>query len=319
LKRSKEEYILLTLCVAGILGITPILILRLLRQQWLFGIVDTIVAVGIVLVGLHVWRTREVRLPAIVLTIIYMSGMVAVVYISDASLIYWAFPTTTATYFLLKPKEAALVNAVVILSLLPVIIINMGYIESSSILTALVLNNIFSFIFARNMQLQLGELALLATRDSLTGAGNRRLFNEKITESIALTKRNKVTSSLIMLDIDHFKKVNDEFGHVRGDEVLVSLVDLLRHRLRESDGIYRLGGEEFAIVSHNVDSDIAALAEELRLLVEKSDMLPETMVTISLGVANSRETDSDKTWVERADAALYQAKNSGRNKTCAEN
>jgi diguanylate cyclase (GGDEF)-like protein len=169
------------------------------------------------------------------------------------------------------------------------------------------------------MQLHHDQLAVQATMDSLTGAGNRRLFDETITQSVLMRNRDQTPSSLIMLDIDHFKKINDRFGHVKGDEVLVNLVALLRSRLRQTDGLYRLGGEEFAVVANQTSADVAAgLAEELRLLVENESLLPSDRVTISLGVAECMDSVSGNSWVEDADAALYRAKNSGRNKVCLE-
>ena len=316
MKRSKEEYTLLALCAAGIVGISPFAILRIIQQQWLLALIDLVLVAGVVMVGLHVWRSRRVRIPSIILTLFYMSGTILAIYASGTALIFWAFPATIAAYFLLRPKEAALVNGLAILSLIPALVMHMEYLEIASLLVTLVLNNIFSFIFARNMHLHHQELELQATRDSLTGAANRRLFDEKIRECLVLNKRYPESTVLIMLDIDHFKSINDEFGHVRGDEVLIALVDLLRSRLRESDGFFRIGGEEFAILLQRIAPEVAVkVAEDIRLLVEKSQLLPTMNVTVSLGLAPCRETDSSRSWVERADRALYQAKSDGRNRT----
>ncbi len=320
MKRSKEEYTLLALCAAGIVGITPFAILRLIQQQWLLALIDVVLVAGVIMLGLHVWHSRKVRIPSIILTLFYMSGTILAIYVSGTALIYWAFPATIAAYFLLRPKEAALVNGLAILSLVPAMLIHMEYLEIASLLVTLVLNNIFSFIFARNMYLHHQELELQATRDSLTGAGNRRLFDEKIRECLALYKRHQESTVLVMLDIDHFKKINDDFGHVQGDEVLVNLVDLLRSRLRESDGLFRIGGEEFAILLNRVKPRVAVnVAEDIRSLVENTELLPSMTVTISLGLAACRDNDSSKSWVERSDNALYQAKSEGRNRSCLEN
>ena len=315
-RRSKEEYILLTLCVAGFAGIFPFAVLRLVQGDVLLAAIDSALVLGVLIIGLYVWRERKVRFPGIVLTVFYMSGMVAVVHASDAALVFWAFPTMTAAYFLVRPKEAAAINLVAMLAILPPLLAHLDRLQIASILVTLFLNNAFSFIFARNTRLQHEELALLATRDSLTGAGNRRLFDEKIRECVALRDRSDAPTSLILLDIDHFKGINDEFGHGAGDEVLIGLVEVLRRRLRKGDGVYRVGGEEFAIIAHRCDVEVAyGLAEELRRLVEASELLPSKPVTISIGVADCSAKDTDRTWFERADAALYKAKHGGRNKT----
>lgn len=288
-----------------------------MQGQMLLAAIDTAIVIGVIGIGLHVWVTRQVRVTGILLTVFYMCGMVAAVYASDAALIYWAFPTTTAVYFLVKPREAAFISLVALIALQPIMIASVASVEQVGILVALTLNNIFSYVVARNMQLNAHELAQQATRDSLTGAGNRRLFDEKVLELIAMQDRDKTPTSLVILDIDNFKTINDRFGHIRGDEVLINLAGLLRERLRKGDGLYRLGGEEFAIVANQADQAMAlGLAEELRELVETSDLVPAMKVTISLGVAECDAADDARTWFEKADAALYQAKNRGRNQTC---
>lgn len=288
-----------------------------MQGQMLLAAIDTAIVIGVIGIGLHVWVTRQVRVTGILLTVFYMCGMVTAVYASDAALIYWAFPTTTAAYFLVKPREAAFISLVALIALQPIMIASVASVEQVGILVALTLNNIFSYVVARNMQLNAHELAQQATRDSLTGAGNRRLFDEKVLELIAMQDRDKTPTSLVILDIDNFKTINDRFGHIRGDEVLINLAGLLRERLRKGDGLYRLGGEEFAIVANQADQAMAlGLAEELRELVETSDLVPAMKVTISLGVAECDAADDARTWFEKADAALYQAKNRGRNQTC---
>ncbi len=318
-KRSKEEYILLALCVTGFTGILPFAVLRLVNGDLLLALIDTLLVIGVFMIGLYVWNKRRVRVPGFVLTVFYMLGMIAVVHVSQAQLIFWAYPTMLAAYFLVKPREAAILNSVALLLLLPSVLAHLQALEVSSVLVTLILNNVFSFIFARKMQLQHDELEKLATRDALTGAGNRRLFDEKIHDCINHYERSQVPAALILLDIDHFKRINDVHGHGRGDEVLIGLTELLRARLRAVDGIYRIGGEEFAVVIHPADIDtVVDLAEALRHLVEISDLLAQERVTVSLGIAICNDGDTAKSWVERADRALYQAKNGGRNQTCLE-
>ena len=291
--------------------------MRYMKAQWLAGTIDAVLVVGVIVIGLYVWKTRRIRLASVTLTLFYMSGMVATIYVSGPVLIYWAFPTMTAAYFLLKPNEAAIVNMIAIAVLIPALFSELETIIFYSFLMTIVLNNVFSYIFSSRMQKQHEELEQLATIDSLTGIYNRRLFDERIRESVASRKRHNEISSLISLDIDHFKKINDTFGHAKGDEVLINLANLLSTRLRESDCIFRIGGEEFSILLKSTNAaDAMKLAEDLRVQVEQSEQLMKYSVTISLGVAECYETDSDETWLKQADSALYQAKNTGRNKTC---
>ncbi|MFW2373387.1 MAG: GGDEF domain-containing protein [Gammaproteobacteria bacterium] len=232
MKRTFKEYILLAVPTVGMIGVFPFVILQFIRSQWLMGTVDAAIVLGFGLVALYVWMTRKVRIPSIVLTVFTLCATVAVIYINGPSLIYWAFPTMTAAYFLLKPGEAATANMLALFVLIPVISMNLEYLEFVSILITIILNNIFSYVFSINMQEHQEKLVTQATRDALTGAGNRRLFDEDARESIAFLKRSEVTTTLILLDIDHFKNINDAFGHATGDQVVINLTKLFRLRLR---------------------------------------------------------------------------------------
>lgn len=317
MKRTFEEYILLAVPMIGMIAILPFMVLRFIRSQWLMCAVDAAIVLSFGLVALYVWKTRKIRIPSIVLTVLGGIAEVMAVYINGPTMIYWSFPAMTSAYFFLKPREAATANVIVICALIPILSKNVNRFELFSILITLILNNVFSYVFSMNMKGHQEKLTTQATRDSLTEVGNRRLFDESVSECIAYRKRSNDSITLIMVDIDHFKKINDTFGHATGDHVLINLMKLFQLRLRESDGLYRVGGEEFAVLLKGVDTDTAVkLAEELRHLVEKSHLIPDYSVTISLGVAACEVIDTSKTWLERADSALYQAKNSGRNRTC---
>ncbi|MEG3617864.1 diguanylate cyclase [Magnetovibrio sp. PR-2] len=168
------------------------------------------------------------------------------------------------------------------------------------------------------------ELRQLATTDSLTGAANRRQFVEAATSELERAERYKQPISFLMLDLDHFKKVNDTYGHAGGDEVLRQFVKVVRTRLRGPDVLGRVGGEEFAIMLPQTDTEGAKhLAERIRLDTESLAMTWEhrTMkVTVSIGVASRHAFDKDIDAVlARADAGLYAAKENGRNQVMVRN
>lgn len=158
------------------------------------------------------------------------------------------------------------------------------------------------------------QLIELATRDKLTGTFNRHKWDEQIKDELALANRGH-HFSLILLDVDHFKKINDGFGHDVGDNVLKLLVNTLRKRLRETDVLFRIGGEEFAILLRDTNlKDAGVLAEQLR---KKIDLLNENGMppfTISLGVTDYQDFDDQTRIVKRADILLYEAKGAGRNR-----
>jgi len=167
------------------------------------------------------------------------------------------------------------------------------------------------------------ELKLLAITDPMTKLYNRRYFSEISMELLELAKRDGQALSLIMLDIDNFKTINDTYGHKVGDEAIIALGNLLRKIKRKSDVACRLGGEEFVLLLPNTAYEGAKkLAEKIRKRVEKSaipyDKGKELKFTVSLGVAqvDLAHEDHIEPALKRADDALYQAKKSGRNRVC---
>jgi len=172
----------------------------------------------------------------------------------------------------------------------------------------------FSLITSRQRE----QLLVLATKDPLTGAGNRRGLDAKLAEIVNSFKRTGTLSSLVLLDLDHFKKVNDIYGHAVGDQILKSVTEIINLRIRVTDSLYRIGGEEFIVVLEGADLHKAVyLAEQLRTLVDANELVPDHAVTISLGVAELKEGESPNDWLHRADEALYRAKDAGRNSTSA--
>lgn len=164
------------------------------------------------------------------------------------------------------------------------------------------------------------KLRFLATTDELTGLWNRRHFMEVLEQEIERTRRYGQSVSLLMLDIDHFKNVNDRYGHAVGDLVLRHLADLLREHLRRIDMPGRLGGEEFAVILPQTDAHGAyAIAERLRTSIQRSPAKTEKAdisFTASIGLAVSQSNISDPDVIlKMADDALYRAKRAGRNKT----
>jgi len=166
------------------------------------------------------------------------------------------------------------------------------------------------------------QFKLLAETDALTGAANRRAFLQYLEMETEKARRHQTPVSVVMLDLDHFKAVNDTYGHAAGDQVLKDTVTEVQKCLREKDMLGRLGGEEFAVILHNADLDTAGqAAEHLRQTIEAMDVRNSAgkriPVTASLGVTSvnlSEGLDTAESLLQEADDALYEAKNSGRNR-----
>lgn len=166
----------------------------------------------------------------------------------------------------------------------------------------------------QELQRTLIELSKLASTDKLTGAWNRRRLEEALVNEMDRLKRYDHPLSMLIVDIDFFKKVNDEHGHSVGDQVLVTLAKALQSNLRASDTLTRWGGEEFVVLCPNTTLCTAAmLAERLRESIARTTFPEVGSVTISLGAAECMVGEIWEDWFKRADAALYRAKACGRN------
>ncbi|WP_096153989.1 MULTISPECIES: sensor domain-containing diguanylate cyclase [Bacillus] len=158
------------------------------------------------------------------------------------------------------------------------------------------------------------KLQRLAVTDELTGLFNRRSYKEALYKNLSLFKETSILFSLLLIDIDYFKRINDNFGHLVGDQILQKFANLLKHELREDDFAARYGGEEFTLILPNTNiNESIIVAERIRKSIETAEWTIPS-VTVSIGVATTRKGDTKKSIQSRADAALYASKHKGRNK-----
>lgn len=166
---------------------------------------------------------------------------------------------------------------------------------------------------------KMATLANVATRDGLTGLYDQTSFKHKLKEEIERQVRYGGVLSLVMFDIDHFKGINDNYGHAEGDAVLRHVSDILRGQVRRVDTAARYGGEEFAVILPEVDDKAGFIfAERLRQKVQDAFAEAEYDITISLGVYTNptAQVITSEEFIKRTDALLYEAKRGGRNKVC---
>ena len=175
--------------------------------------------------------------------------------------------------------------------------------------------------YENSLKQQNSTLSVLASTDYLTGIINRRIFNEISKHYFKTAQKDHLNLTLLLLDLDHFKNINDTYGHQVGDDLLVQFVDTIKKILTESDIFARIGGEEFAILLSQMDrNDAYHLAEKIRKGVENISMKHKGLnifVRTSIGITQNSIKDSSFGDVfSRSDMALYQAKKEGRNRTC---
>ena len=181
---------------------------------------------------------------------------------------------------------------------------------------------IFKFLDTGNIETAYHqEIYNLSTTDGLTQVHNKRYLLENLDREISRVHRYKRDLSLIILDIDHFKRVNDIFGHLAGDHVLRHMSQVIRNNIRREDMMARFGGEEFVVILPEVNAAGAqTCAEKIRKLVEETEFTYEGArlpVTVSIGVARVTDEVADSmALIRQADAKLYEAKRTGRNRVC---
>ncbi len=175
-----------------------------------------------------------------------------------------------------------------------------------------------SLLAPLNNALNYQQALNLALHDPLTGVYNRLAMDNMVAREIELSQRNDTPLAMIALDIDFFKRVNDNYGHAFGDHVLKQLTECIKQQIRSTDAIFRYGGEEFNLLLNNTNLRGAQeLAERVRKTIEQTPFTLDGVtinVTASMGISFFKENDSARDLFKRADDALYQAKASGRNK-----
>jgi len=175
------------------------------------------------------------------------------------------------------------------------------------------------------LKTQLEDVRKESLTDGLTAVSNRKAFDQEIAAALEDARRTGKPVSLVMCDIDHFKKFNDTWGHQTGDQVLKLVAKCLSENVKGRDMVARFGGEEFVIVLRQTSLDGATLlAEQIRDYVQSKHLVKKSsgdvlgLLTVSMGVASSADFDSPASLIQRADVCLYRAKNTGRNRVVNE-
>lgn len=313
-----DSFMPLFLAVVGALGVTPFAVMRFLNGEWLVGLLDVVIVFGFISLAMHVVRTRRVRFASLALAVLCIGGVLLTVYVGGTGQIFWAYPVLMALFYLLKPREAVFFALAMTAALLPVLIPDENSFRTTTVLITMCVMSSFAYAFSAITNRQRRMLIRMASRDALTGAGNRRALEARLDEVVAAHARKPEPSSLLLFDLDHFKAVNDRHGHSKGDDVLKHVAEIVRLRIRITDSMYRIGGEEFVLLLEGETRERALhLAEQLRTLVEANELVKDPAVTVSVGVAEIVADQPAEEWLRRADAAMYEAKRRGRNRTAA--
>jgi diguanylate cyclase (GGDEF)-like protein len=242
-----------------------------------------------------------------------LSFFLAVFYLG-ISAISWAYPISVAIIYITPVKPATLFNIVIFVFVGAYSFLFSESPEAIRVSLSLLLTILFTGLVARHVQQLYQKLYSESILDPMTGTFNRRQLSTHLETCFAFKKRNNINSAILMFDIDNFKSVNDTYGHNIGDKVIIKLASIIDSNSRNSDLLFRIGGEEFILLLHNTNTSHAIyFAEKLRKLIEQEHFLDNSSITVSIGVCASFDVFSVEMWIKSADEALYVAKRSGRN------
>ncbi|MBZ2169407.1 GGDEF domain-containing protein [Marinobacter sp. F4216] len=229
--------------------------------------------------------------------------------------LYWAYPIAVVFFFLLPLREAIASNILFLILLAVVSYLTFPEADVWRITFSLALTCLFALVSAWLVGKIQQELVRLATTDPLTGCLNRSQLSDLLNNQIQMRERYERVSSAVLIDLDFFKAVNDQWGHLAGDRILQELVTRIRGRLRETDQLFRIGGEEFMVLLPETrQKDAENLANQLLLTIRSKPFFNEIRVTASVSVAEVCRGETWSAWLNRADQALYEAKARGRNR-----
>ncbi|MBX3724461.1 MAG: GGDEF domain-containing protein [Xanthomonadales bacterium] len=317
-QRLAEDFRLAVILLCGgctIAGILPFLVTRALRGEWLVVALDVLVILAIASANVYAWVRGRTRGPGAFLVLVNNAGALSLTLMAGIAGVLWTFPVLLMNFFLVDrlPALFASIALVALVAAQPTLFADPMHAASYAVTAALV--GLYAFIFAFRAARQHGHLEGLARRDPMTGAGNRRQMEADLAAAVARFELTRPGMAVALLDLDHFKGINDRYGHEAGDRVIVSFVDRVRECVRGRDRLYRFGGEEFVLLLENVDAAGAfAALDKVRRHVGMTLHAPGGPVTVSIGAAVLREDEPWQPWLARADAALYAAKRGGRNR-----
>lgn len=287
---------------------------RWINGQHVLAWLDAGIALAVASPALYAWRTGDSQRAGLALCTINSFACVAACWMVGPSALVWIYLVLLTNFFITERRPALLADMVLIgaLLLIPDLFAN-GF-HTISVMVTASLTTAFSFIFASRNQDDRVQLQQMASLDALTGVPNRRTMEKSLTRAVAEFHAGRCCYGLVVLDLDRFKEVNDQYGHSAGDAAIADLAAILRFEMRRQDQIFRFGGEEFvALLELNTRDDLEAATERMRKAVRSSLRGPGGRITISLGAAMLLEHDKTwHDWFSRADAALYRAKSSGR-------
>ena len=315
-----RSYATYRIALVALVLVTPFTLYNYVEHRYGIAIASTLVVLILVL---NAWSSRGGRhgprltlltlVPALVLFLalsLRLQGTIGLL---------WCYPSVLVLYCMLPERWAWWTNAALLAVVLPALALSLETDIALRGAVTLLGVSLFSAILVRVITDQQDALRAQVVTDPLTGLLNRRALAPTLERAIGQHLQQGTPMTLLVVDLDHFKRINDEHGHEAGDVALRALGAILRSRTRAGDSVFRLGGEEFLLLLYGAAADDAArLAESLRRQIRDGVLLEGRTVTASIGLATLEPAETMEEWLRRADSALYRAKAGGRDRVVGE-
>ena len=318
--RCQDNYRLTSILALGLLTaatIVPLGFVRLAAGQPMMALVDLGAAAMILSSAAYAWRGGSATVAGSFLVVCCSVAVVAASAWTGTGGLLWTYLVMVGNFMLADRRVALAANFVLVL-VTPFVNAALadGFVLSAFLSTSVLLT-VHTFVVIRWAERQRDRLREMATMDSLTGVANRRTMEVDLREAVRAHQRLQLPAAVAVLDLDHFKHINDTHGHDAGDRALVAFTTLVQGEIRKRDRLFRFGGEEFVLLLPATDADGAATAlRKLCSLVRAQPLACGTPLRVSIGASLLRPADDWTTWLSRADAELYQAKRTGRDRVC---
>jgi diguanylate cyclase (GGDEF)-like protein len=315
-----RDRIIYPILIIGAICLAPLFINSFIEKRFGGGLATLIVAVLFVVdaIALRAGKRPPVPYALLLLPMALAMGVSLVTQGFYGAL--WAYPVAIACFFVLSQRIANLSAVLLLVSggVLVYRFVDLGMALRFTVSFGMTIG-IANCILSVTTRLQ-KELRHQAITDPLTGTYNRRHMDACLAKFVERGSDRTGTASILLIDIDHFKRINDQLGHASGDHVLVEISNLIKNSIRKTDQLFRVGGEEFLLLLPETSVEHSmVVAENIRAAIENAVWLDNyPPVTISIGASQRRGSDLTQEWLKAADHALYQAKISGRNRVvCA--
>jgi len=309
----------LGVALSALFLLTPFSLNNIFQGRLVLGFGSLVI---VIILGISAWHCHHGRYRPRLMFVVLVPAIILFITVAIRELgvtgVLWCYPAVLAFYVMLPERQAWISNLTLLLVNLPQAWMVLDHSLAARVMATLVMVSTFSAIFVRVISNQQRRLEEQSLTDSLTGLFNRTQLRATLEHAIQQSHRTGMPMTILTLDLDHFKKINDGLGHDAGDTVLRGLGEFLNKRIRRADRVFRLGGEEFMILLFSTDLENGrGFADELREEIAALKLLDDRAVTTSIGVASLRAEDDWKAWMKRSDQNLYRAKAEGRNRVVA--